>query len=215
MAPRPIKLRRRPFVAGVAGLVASQALAFPTIAAPDTAAAEDVVRDLVAEVVRLVGEGSDAAATTARLIPVLEGHTDIELLGRLVLGRHWRTATPEQRAEYDALFRDYMLQTLVDRMRPYIGNEMDAVDEAFTIKKSQPLNQRDVLVRSTVAPSSGPSIEVDWRLREGRDRLVIIDLVVEGISMLVTHRSEFGAVLDRGGMDSLLAELRGRLTESI
>lgn len=215
MARCPVKLSRRPFAAALAALFASQVLAGPALAAPERDAAADVVRGLVAEVFRLIGQGTDESVARAALVPVVERQTDIELLGRLILGRHWRTASPEQRAEYDALFRDYMLDTFVKRLRPYIGSDVGAFDERFDIRKSQKLNRRDVLVRSTLVPPDSPPLQIDWRLREREGRLVIIDLVVEGVSLLVTHRSEFGAVLNRGGMEGLLDELRGRVTESI
>lgn len=215
MALRPVQLSRRPFIAVFAGLLATQMLAGPARAAPEPDAAAEVVRSLVAEVFRLIGQDTDEAAATNALIPVVERQADIELLGRLILGRHWRTASPEQRAEYDALFRDYMLETFVKRLRPYIGSEIGAFEQRFEIQKTQELNRRDVLVRSSLVPPGSPALQVDWRLREREGRLVIIDLVVEGVSLLVTHRSEFGAVLNRGGMDGLLDELRGRVTESI
>jgi phospholipid transport system substrate-binding protein len=58
---------------------------------------------------------------------------------------------------------------------------------------------------------SGPPIKVDWRVRELRDHsLVAIDVIVEGVSLVVTQRSEFGSVIERRGMDGLLSELRRR-----
>ena len=53
-------------------------------------------------------------------------------------------------------------------------------------------------------------MNVDWRLRVQDDQPVIIDLIIEGVSLLVTQRSEFAAVIERSDMDGLLAELRAR-----
>jgi ABC-type transporter MlaC component len=64
---------------------------------------------------------------------------------------------------------------------------------------------------STRILSEGPPLAVDWRVRELDDRsLVAIDVIVEGVSLIVTQRSEFGAVIERQGLDGLLAELRRR-----
>jgi phospholipid transport system substrate-binding protein len=57
-----------------------------------------------------------------------------------------------------------------------------------------------------------PPLKVDWRIRErGDGDLVAIDVIIEGISLVVTQRSEFSAVIERSGMDGLLAELRQRV----
>jgi phospholipid transport system substrate-binding protein len=61
-----------------------------------------------------------------------------------------------------------------------------------------------------VRPQSGDVLAVDWRLREGPDGPVVIDLIIEGVSLLVSQRSEFAAVIERSNMDGLLAELRAR-----
>jgi phospholipid transport system substrate-binding protein len=68
-------------------------------------------------------------------------------------------------------------------------------------------------VQSRVLPPGGQPLRVDWRLRERPDRPVVIDLIVEGISLLVTQRSEFAAVLERTGVDGLLIELKARVTQ--
>ena len=64
---------------------------------------------------------------------------------------------------------------------------------------------------STRVIGGGPPLKVDWRVRERDDGgLVAIDVIVEGVSLIVTQRSEFAAVIERQGMDGLLAELRQR-----
>ena len=72
------------------------------------------------------------------------------------------------------------------------------------------VGRNDALV-STQILSQGPPLAVDWRVRELDDNsLVAIDVIVEGVSLIVTQRSEFGAVVERQGMDGLLTELRLR-----
>ena len=145
----------------------------------------------------------------------MEQRTDLTLLGRLILGRQWRLATPAQRAEYDRLFRDYMLRAFVQRLRPYAGADVGAVQERFRIDGSHAVTARDVVVQSSLTPPSSPPLRVEWRVRQRHGESRVIDLVVEGVSLLVTHRSEFGAVLDSRGMEGLLAELRSRIAQSV
>jgi phospholipid transport system substrate-binding protein len=61
-----------------------------------------------------------------------------------------------------------------------------------------------------VFPREGQPLALDWRLRAGPSGPVIIDLIVEGASLLVSQRSEFAAVIERSDLDGLLAELRAR-----
>jgi phospholipid transport system substrate-binding protein len=181
---------------------------------PSAAAAEEVVRRLVEQVWQLLTERGDASDIDRdHLLSVLDDGTDLSLLGRLVLGRYWRDASPGQRSEYLQLFRRYMLQTFIQRLRQYAGTDMSHPGERFQIIASRPVGERDILVQFRVAPPTSQPLRVDWRLRERPGEPVIIDLIVEGISLLVTQRSEFAAVLERGGIEGLLAELRARVTQ--
>jgi phospholipid transport system substrate-binding protein len=181
---------------------------------PSAAAAETVVQRLVEQVWQLLAERGDVPDIDRdHLLSVLDEGTDLTLLGRLVLGRYWRDASPGQRTEYLQLFRRYMLQTFIQRLRQYAGTDMSHPGERFQIIASRPVGERDILVQSRVAPPTSQPLRVDWRLRERPGEPVIIDLIVEGISLLVTQRSEFAAVLERGGVEGLLAELRARVTQ--
>ena len=119
-----------------------------------------------------------------------------------------------QRSEYLQLFRRYIFQTFVQRLRQYTGPDLDYGAERFQIIASRPRRTSGTSWSSRGStPPSGQPLRVDWRLREGAGEPVIIDLIVEGISLLVTQRSEFAAVLERGGIDGLLSELRVRVTQ--
>jgi phospholipid transport system substrate-binding protein len=138
-----------------------------------------------------------------QLVALLSGPIDLDLVARLILGRHWRTANEAQRAEYLELFRAFALHTLASRLDVYGGQD-------FEIVGAKVVGRQDALV-STRILSDGPPLAVDWRVRELDDRsLVAIDVIVEGVSLIVTQRSEFGAVIERHGLEGLLAELRRR-----
>jgi phospholipid transport system substrate-binding protein len=138
-----------------------------------------------------------------RLVELLDGPIDLDLVARLILGRHWRTASEAQRAEYLDLFRAFALHTLASRLDVYGGQD-------FEIIGAKVVGRQDALV-STRILSDGPPLAVDWRVRELDDQsLVAIDVIVAGVSLIVTQRSEFGAVIERQGLDGLLAELRRR-----
>ena len=205
-------LDRRSLIAGLAllgALLPVRAVA----AARATAAAEEVVQRLVDRLWQVLAEQGVGALDEQDLLAVLEEGTDLTLLGRLVLGRYWRDANPRQRTMYLQLFRRYMVQTFVQRLRQYAGNEAGQPGPAFQVVASRPVGNSDILVQSRVLPSGGQPLRVDWRLRERPDGPVVIDLIIEGISLLVTQRSEFAAVLERTGVDGLLTELNARVTQ--
>ena len=129
---------------------------------------------------------------------------DVPLVARIVLGRYWRVATVEQQDEYVSLFHRYIVGTYSARLNAYSGQTFEIVGE-------QPINDREVLVKSVIKEPGGPSLKVDWRVlnREGENR--IVDVVVEGVSMAITHRSEFAAVISQtGNVETLLERLRSQ-----
>jgi phospholipid transport system substrate-binding protein len=141
-----------------------------------------------------------------QLVELLSGPIDLNLVARLILGRYWRTASDGQREEYLKLFRAFALHTLASRLNVYGGQD-------FEITGAKAVGDRDALV-STRIVGNGPPVKVDWRVRELDDHsLVAIDLIVEGVSLIVTQRSEFASVIERQGMDGLLGELRRRAEE--
>lgn len=204
---------RRSLIAGVA-LLGALMPAQVAGAARATAASEEVVKRLVDRLWRLLAEQGGGQLNEQDLLAVLEEGTDLTLLGRLVLGRFWRDANPRQRTMYLQLFRRYMVQTFAQRLRQYVGNDPDQ-GPVFEVVASHPVGNMDILVQSRVLPAGSQPLRVDWRLRDRPDGPVVIDLVIEGISLLVTQRSEFAAVLERTGVEGLLTELNARVTQPI
>ena len=141
------------------------------------------------------------------LVDLLDESIDLDLVARLILAKHWRTASDEQKTEYLKLFRAYALDSLASKLHIYNGQE-------FEVTSSSPAGKQDAVVKTLIFSDDRPPLHVDWRLRErdGGD-LVAIDLIVESVSLIVTQRSEFGTVVERNGMDGLLKELRQRVDQ--
>jgi phospholipid transport system substrate-binding protein len=139
----------------------------------------------------------------SELRDVLEDGFDLPLIGRLVLGRTWRTLSPEQKGEYVDLFSTFILQTYSRRLGGYSGEELRVV-------KIEAIKAPDFMVRSQISQGSGPPVSVDWRVRHKDGGYRIIDVLVEGVSMVVTQRNEFSALVQSSGFDGLLMTLRAR-----
>lgn len=180
-------------------------------AAPPTAEAEAIVMDLAEAIWGVLAktEITDAERVDG-LVNVIGAKADAELIGLLVLGRYWRQLSNDQKRLYQERFPSFMLQILASRLNTYARDARGKLDDHFRLLRGQTSGQQDVLVRSKVLPDSGPTLAVDWRLRQRGDDLAIIDLIIEGVSLLVSQRSEFAAVIERRGIDELIDQIGSR-----
>ncbi len=194
-------LPRNVALAAVALVVALWSPA-PVVAGPgDTGA---FVKQLGDDAIAVLTEAdSDAERRGTRYRELLDRGFAIDTIARFVLGRHWRAATKTQRSEYLALFREFVLETYAARLENYTG-------QTFEIIKSRPLDKKDTMVNTEIRSPDAPPIRVDYRVRERRGGLKVVDVVVEGVSLITTQRAEFASVISRKGVEGLLAMLRER-----
>ncbi len=139
---------------------------------------------------------------------MLRNSFDLMTIGRFVIGRSWNAATPDQQKEYTKLFEELVVQTYSDRFALYTG-------EGFRVVSIRIEGEKDVVVNSEIThPDGSAPTTVDWRVRQRGDKMGIIDVVVEGVSMSVTQRQEYAAVIQDGGFESLLTMMRQRVQEA-
>ena len=202
-----ILISRRIFTAAVIGL----AVLLSTTSGPRAASCEDPaltfiqsLGDQAIESLRnTIGSGFEEREAAFRKVMVTG--FDIPIVGRFVLGRHWRTASEEQRKDYMTIFVDFIVRVYATRFDSYGG-------ELFTARSVIDDESGDKIVRAQIVrPSGGDPINVDFRVRMRDEGYKVIDISVEGISMLHTHRVEFASVINRKGIDGLLSDLRARV----
>ena len=140
----------------------------------------------------------------AQVRGLLAENFDLPRIGRFVLGKSWRSASGEQQKEYQRLFGQFVTQTYAKRLGGYTG-------EAFKIVKAHSYGKKDALVVTEIARPSGPPLKAGWRVRNGSGGLKILDVLVEGVSMAATQRSEFQSVIKGHGVDGLIEMLRLRV----
>lgn len=179
------------------------AAAAPAADAAGCTAPDRFIRDLGETAMATLRDGSlDLAAREARFRALLERAFDLDFVSRFVLGRHWRRATSEQREEFREAFRDFVLKTYSARLGGYAG-------ERFSIGETREAGRTSVMVRTRIERPSGPPIQADWRVRTAPE-CRIIDVTVEGVSMVITHREEMDGVIARQGLDRLVEILRAK-----
>lgn len=136
---------------------------------------------------------------------LLRDSFDMNTIGRFALGKHWRTASEAQRKEYLKLFKNMVVEVYSERFKEYDGQVLEVV-------KARPEGKADAIVTSKILPNGGGSeVQIDWRVRHKNGGYKIVDVVVAGVSMALTQRSDFASVIQRGGGDIsvLLDHLRG------
>ncbi|MGE5514625.1 MAG: phospholipid-binding protein MlaC [Bacteroidota bacterium] len=133
---------------------------------------------------------------------------DLPEIGRLVMARYWRAATPEQQQEFLRLFEDVQVYTWTRRFKEYSG-------ETLEILGVQAEGDNDVLVESRIKRQKLDPIAVSWRVRKEGDVFKVLDIKVEGASMAFTHRSEYSSVIQSGGgrVEALLDALRRKVAQ--
>ena len=170
---------------------------------PDKATA--FVEQLSTEALAVLrSQDGSLAEREAKVKTILREGFDFQVIGRFALGPAWRKASPEQREIYQRLFEQYVLLTYSRRLTSY-------KDETFTIIKAVPAGKKDAVVMTEIRRLAGKPIKVGWRVRDNNGKLRILDVIVEGISMLSTQRAEFQSTIKSKGLDGLINALRMRV----
>lgn len=134
---------------------------------------------------------------------------DVPAIGRFVVGRYWRGASEADRAAFLDVFEDVMVQ----RFLPLLTENSD---ERFQIGTVTPdsRNPDMAIIASQIPRAEGEPYKVGWRIREKGDQYQILDIVAEGVSMVITLRSEYASVLKSSGgkISKLTAALREKVS---
>ncbi len=183
-------------------------------AEPDVTAARAMIEQVGQEFLEVLGpDGQQDEAQLQRLTGLLQGAINLDITGRLILAKNWRSASDEQRTAYLDLFRPYALDNLASKIR---SSSTEIPLKNFEIIKGEPVGKNDVLVSTDLFWPGYPPYRLDWRLRSHDDgSLQAIDVVVEGVSMVVTQRAEFASVIERRGFDGLLDRMRDQVKRQL
>jgi phospholipid transport system substrate-binding protein len=200
-------MERRLLIAAPALLAAT--LARPARAEVDPARAAAFVRDAGNELVAAINDTRlDLPARRDRVAAVLRRAVDIEGVGRFILGRYVRQASPAELAEYNRLFDDIIVRNLSARFGEYRGVR-------FSLGRSQQRTEEDVLVNTIIERPNQPAFSLDWRVAEVGGQPRVVDVIAEGTSLRLTTRSEYAAVIQRNGgrVAALLEAMRNQIAQ--
>lgn len=169
------------------------------------AAAQSFIDDMGKQAVSFLSDPSlNQVQKEDEFRKLLRKSFDMQTIGRFSIGQYWKALSPEEQKEYLKLFEAMVVDVYAQRFNDYQGQK-------FEVSGTRPNGKKDILVTSYIVPDAGEKIQIDWRVRPKNGGYRIIDVIIEGVSMSVTQRSDFSSVIQRGGGEAsvLLDHLRG------
>ncbi len=191
---------------GIALLVLTSVSATPRDAAAQDAAS--FISSLGTRGLQALSPSLSEAQRETGFRELLVNNFDLPGISRFVLGAYARQMSPAALQEFEPLFRDYLTRVYTQRLSRY-------ADAPFRVTGSGPFGGETV-VKSQVWASGGSPVDLDWHVQNRDGRFVVTDVVVGGVSMKTTQRSEFASVIQRNGgqPDSLVSVLRQQLAQA-
>ncbi|MGB5261597.1 MAG: ABC transporter substrate-binding protein [Gammaproteobacteria bacterium] len=162
-----------------------------------SAMTEQVLQKIRSNPEILNDEGRTRSLAEKLILP----NIDFRAASQWVLGKHWRTASPSQREAFTGEFRALLVNTYLRSLKKYRDNTV----RILPARPGQP--QGRAVVDAEVLQAEGPLIKVVFRLHQPKQNWLVYDIVIEGISLVATRRSEFSTEIRNKGLDSLIADL--------
>jgi phospholipid transport system substrate-binding protein len=167
---------------------------------------EQLVKKLTQEVMEAVKSDKQlAAGDRQKAVKLAEEkilpHVDFEEATRLAVGRAWNQATPEQKKKLVSEFRNMLVRTYSNAIQPYEGQQMKVMPVRMKA------GDTDATVQNQFIRSGAQPVKIDYQMRKTPQGWKIYDIVVEGVSLVLTYRSEFDAVVKQDGIDGLIKRL--------
>jgi phospholipid transport system substrate-binding protein len=186
-------------------------LFFINVAVAQDAGPEQLVQKVTDDVLAAVRSDKElAAGDKQKALKLAEEkvlpHIDFEYATRLAVGRSWREATPEQKKRLVEAFRSMLVRTYSNAISAYQGQTLKVLPSRG---KQDP---EDATVRTQFVRAGGQPLPIDFQARKTAQGWKIYDIIVEGISLVLTYRSEFDAVVKQQGIEGLIKRL-GEKTE--
>jgi phospholipid transport system substrate-binding protein len=172
---------------------------------------EELVRKVTEEVFEAIKADKQlAAGDRQKAIKLAEEkvlpHIDFEEATRLAVGRSWAKATPEQKERLVTEFRNMLVRTYSNAITAYQGQTMKVMPV-----RTKP-GDTEVTVHNQFIRAGGKPVLLDYSMHKTDKGWKIYDIVVEGVSLVLTYRSEFDAVVKQEGIDALIRRLAQKNT---
>ena len=136
---------------------------------------------------------------------IAENTVDIKGIGYYSLGSHRKIITEKKKEEYFIIFKQYFLKSFASRLAEY-------TDPKIRVVSQKKLNEKYTMVSSVLSSTvKRPEVKINWRvITKNPDNPLIIDLIIEGVSLAKVQREEFNSIIQNNDndIDALLKNLK-------
>lgn len=167
--------------------------------------AEKFVQQVSTKALSIVGAGESEEAMLSKLESLFESSVDIDWIAKFVLGQYYKGLTEADISHFKKSYREYLLKKYIPRFKNFTANE-------FKVTSSRSLGEGYYVVSSKVNdPEKSQLLNVEYRVKVmGGNSFQIRDISVEGISLILTQRSDFTNFLHNGSITDLIKKLDDR-----
>lgn len=142
----------------------------------------------------------------AKLGEIFDKSVDSAWIGRFVIGRFWKEASPEQQKEYLDLYSKYLRKVYVSKF-----NGEDLTDFNVKLVSITPLRSGDYDTRTVITRPDAADVHVNYTLNDSGGKCQVRDIIVENVSLLTSQRSEFQTLAGRSGIDGVMSALKSKI----
>lgn len=179
-----------------------------------TSSATDVVRSTASQVLeRIKSEKQQLNEHPERVYDMVNElvipHFDFASMSKWVLGKNWRKATDDERLQFTDEFKTLLVRTYAKALLEYSDQEIKYLEELNSTKSNL------VVVKTEISQSGSSSIPINYRMHVSGGGWKVIDVAVDGVSLVSTYRGEFASHIRKNGISNLIAKLAERNSQSL
>lgn len=191
----------------VAAFIATFALA--PLHAADAISPDKQVQQVTQDIIATLEANKDELSSNPQKVLAIVDekilpHFDFGYMSQLVLGRHWRSASSEQKSNFTTEFRRLLVKTYSNALADFSGQDVE-----FAPYRGKP-GAEDATVSMEILPKAGPSIPLDYSLYLKDDAWKVYDVNIDGLSLVTNYRRTFSADIKNDGLDALIQQLRDK-----
>ena len=178
----------------------------PAAAAQQDAGPEQLVQKITEEVLTAIKSDKQlASGDKVKAMKLAEEkvlpYIDFEEATRLAVGRAWSQASAEQKKKLVGEFRNMLVRTYSNAIEAYQGQSLKVLPSRKQDAKDE------ATVRAQFVRPGAPPLPLEFQMRKTGQEWKVYDIAVEGISLVLTYRSEFDSVVKQEGIDGLIKRL--------
>lgn len=165
------------------------------------------VEEVGNKIVSIAGDKKISEANRReKIVSIVDKSTDSKWIARFVLGKNFKSISEEQQQRFVKLYREFMINTYGPKFNSYHGKK-------FNVKSVDKQSMFYIAKAEFLPIDSNQSISIDFRVKENDGKLIIVDFIAEGISLIETQRSEFNSAIADNGIEEFLNKLQVRTNE--